>query len=129
MAFGDPYRASNPDDPQAEHAALLRGIFYALLIGGGAGFKPSPWASAGTGQFGYAIGAAAKALIVPAGALAAQITVSGANVRYRDDGVAPTATVGMPVFQATSWLYSGPLTAIQFIAQSGNATLDVSYYR
>jgi hypothetical protein len=52
------------------------------------------------------------------------------NVAWRDDGVAPTATVGM-IIQTTDPLfeYYGDLAAIQFIQVTASATLNVSYYR
>ena len=68
-------------------------------------------------------------LTVPTGARMAQICVETQAVRYRDDGTAPTASVGMPQAAATCFQYSGSLPAIQFIQVTGTAVLDVSYYR
>lgn len=69
---------------------------------------------------------AATALTVPSGATLAVI-VSAASFTWRDDGVAPTATVGM-VWPATVPLYyAGNLSAIQVINASG--TVNVSYYK
>jgi hypothetical protein len=78
------------------------------------------------GQFALSV-ATPTNLTPPAGATIAQISVEGAGVRYRDDETAPTATVGMPVAAGTSFQYAGPLTAIQFIAQSGSPTIAVLY--
>lgn len=60
-------------------------------------------------------------------------------VRWRDDGVAPTATVGMlvnaagisatPVQPCNTFWYYGDLTAIQFIVSSGSPKINISYYR
>lgn len=72
--------------------------------------------------------ATAQSLTVPAGATIALISIEGAPIRYRDDGVAPTATVGMPLLAGQAFQYSGTLSAIQFIQQSASATLDVLYY-
>jgi hypothetical protein len=70
--------------------------------------------------------AAATALTVPAGATLAVI-VSAASFTWRDDGVAPTTTVGM-VWPATVPLYyNGTLSAIQVINAAG--TVNVSYYK
>lgn len=69
------------------------------------------------------------ALTPPAGATIAFITVEGAAARYRDDGAAPTATVGMPLAVGQPLVYSGSLSAIKFIQQSAGAILDVSYYK
>jgi len=84
--------------------------------------------SAGTGQYALSVATAAN-LTAPAGASIAWICVEGASVRYRDDGIAPTASVGIPAAAGSCWAYGGPLSAIQFIAQSGSPTIDVSYYK
>ena len=68
------------------------------------------------------------ALTVPAGATMALIVPETQNVRWRDDGVAPTTTVGMPVLTNTSMSYDGDLKAIRFIAATSGAILNVSYY-
>ena len=67
-------------------------------------------------------------LTVPPGAKVAYVEVGAAAVRWRDDGVAPTATVGMPVAAGDALVYNAGLTAIRFIAQGGSPVLDVSYY-
>lgn len=73
------------------------------------------------------LGTAAN-LTPPAGATAALITVETAGVRWRDDGTAPTTSIGMPLSAGQSFTYYGSLSAIQFIAQSGSPVLDVAYY-
>jgi len=83
--------------------------------------------SAGVGQYALSV-ATATNLTPSAGATIAQICVETAPVRYRDDGIAPTAATGIPVSAGACWSYAGPLGAIQFIAQSGSPTIDVSYY-
>lgn len=50
------------------------------------------------------------------------------TVRWRDDGVAPTATVGMPLAAGQPFLYDGDLTKIRFIEATATAALNVSYY-
>jgi len=85
---------------------------------------------------------AATKLTVPAGATYALINVEGIagtdSVRWRDDGTAPTTSVGMLVDgtnaattspQPPPFLYAGDLSAIQFIVALGNPILNVSYYR
>lgn len=49
-------------------------------------------------------------------------------VRWRDDGVAPTATVGMPLATGTVLQYDGNLTQIRFIEQTAGAKINVAYY-
>ena len=68
------------------------------------------------------------ALTVPAGATLALIVPETQNVRWRDDGVAPTASVGMLVVANSSMSYDGDLKSIRFIAATAGAVLNVSYY-
>lgn len=49
-------------------------------------------------------------------------------VRWRDDGTAPTASVGMPLAKDTPFIYEGDLTKIQFIETTTSAKLNISYY-
>lgn len=56
------------------------------------------------------------------------IVVEGAAVRWRDDGVDPTSSVGMPLAVGVSLQYDGDLTAIKFIQQSPAAAVNISYY-
>jgi hypothetical protein len=71
---------------------------------------------------------AATALTVPTGATLAIVYVEAQAVRYRDDGVAPTTTIGMPLISGAQFQYAGTLSAIQFIAESAGAILNISYY-
>ena len=71
--------------------------------------------------------AAAVGITPPAGATMALISVSGATMRWRDDGTAPTASVGMPVAAGQEFQYSGNLSKIQVIGSG--ATLDISFYQ
>jgi hypothetical protein len=57
------------------------------------------------------------------------IVPEGQGVRWRDDGTAPTATVGMPLAAGAVLEYDGDLTRIRFIQQAATATLNVSYYK
>lgn len=59
----------------------------------------------------------------------AVITVQTQAVRWRDDGTAPTASVGMPMAVGQTLEYDGDLNAIKFIEQTASAALNVSYYR
>ena len=58
----------------------------------------------------------------------ALIVAEGAPVRWRDDGVAPTASVGMPIAVGVPFQYDGDLTKIRFIQQSASGILNISYY-
>lgn len=56
------------------------------------------------------------------------ITPETQNVRWRDDGVAPTATVGMPLAAGVTLQYDGDLSQIKFIEQTAGAKLNITYY-
>jgi hypothetical protein len=58
----------------------------------------------------------------------ALITPEGQAVRWRDDNVAPTSSVGMPLPVGVTLQYDGDLTMIRFIEQVGGAKLNISYY-
>lgn len=65
---------------------------------------------------------------VPARTRHILITVEAQGVRWRDDGVAPTASVGMPLAAGQTFEYLGNANTIQFIQQVSGAILNVSYY-
>ena len=59
----------------------------------------------------------------------ALLQAEGQNVRWRDDGIAPTATVGMLLIAGSDpYPYDGVLTNIRFIQAAGGAILNVSFY-
>lgn len=71
---------------------------------------------------------AAAGLTIPTGATMALIIPETQAVRWRDDGTAPTASVGMPVAVGESLNYDGDLSRIRFIEQTASAKLNISYY-
>lgn len=74
---------------------------------------------------------AATTFTLPAGATWCMFVAEGQTVRWRDDGTAPTASIGMPLTINAPLNYKiiPPLTAIQFIQTTPSATLNVSCYR
>lgn len=58
----------------------------------------------------------------------ALITAEAQALRWRDDGVAPTATVGMPLAVGVTLQYDGDLSKIRFIEQVGGGIVNISYY-
>jgi hypothetical protein len=56
------------------------------------------------------------------------ITAETSGVRWRDDNIAPTSTVGMPLASGVTLQYDGDLTKIRFIQQAAGAIINVSYY-
>lgn len=71
----------------------------------------------------------ATALTVPSYSTSAVICAETANVRWRDDGTAPTTSVGMVLLAGQCFSYTGNLAVIKFIAQTDSPVLDISYYR
>lgn len=71
---------------------------------------------------------AAAGLTVPQGATLALIVPETQNVRWRDDGTNPTASVGMPIFVGASLSYDGDFNKIKFIETAASAKLNISYY-
>ena len=57
----------------------------------------------------------------------ALITPLTGNVRWRDDGIAPTGSVGMPLAAGVTLQYDGDLRGIKFINNGGTAELNISY--
>jgi hypothetical protein len=70
----------------------------------------------------------AKGLNPPNGARVAVIQAITQNVRWRDDGTAPTAAIGMRLAAGTDMLYTGDMHAIRFIQETATAELNVTYY-
>lgn len=66
---------------------------------------------------------------VPSGAWYAVITVESAGIRWRDDGTAPTASVGMPVAAGSTFYYTGSFAKFAIIQQTSGAIINVSWYR
>ena len=58
----------------------------------------------------------------------ALITPESQAVRWRDDGIAPTASVGMPLAVGVTLQYDGDLTQIKFIEQAASAKINITYY-
>ena len=65
-------------------------------------------------------------------AVRAVVIAEGDNLRFRDDGAAPTPTFGMPLLNGQSYevLGAAALAIIRFIGMSGTgALINVSYYK
>ena len=71
---------------------------------------------------------AATALTVPSGASLAWVQAEVNNVRFRDDGTNPTASVGFLLLATNDFTYIGDLSAVKFIETTASATLNVLYY-
>ena len=69
---------------------------------------------------------------IPSGATIATVVVNGNAVNWRDDGTAPTATVGtggMGLSVGSQVVFTTTLNTLEFIAQTGSATLSISFYK
>lgn len=72
--------------------------------------------------------ASAQPLTVPNGAILAVIQAATGAVAWRDDGTAPTASVGMAIAAGAELQYNGDLSAIQLILATAGAIANISYY-
>lgn len=72
---------------------------------------------------------AAFGLSPPPGTAYALVTAEAQGLRWRDDGVNPTASVGMPMAAGDSILIDTAIVAVKFIAQTSGAILNVSFYK
>lgn len=70
----------------------------------------------------------AVGLTVPEGADYALVSAEADNVRYRDDGVDPTATLGSRILRDGHLWYTGDLTAFRAIGENEDGKLNVLYY-
>lgn len=66
---------------------------------------------------------------VPAEARLALLQAEGDNLRWRDDGTDPTASVGMLLGEGQTLVYNGTLAKIKFIETVGSGILNVCLYR
>lgn len=71
----------------------------------------------------------ATALTVPNGTILAVIQAESQNVRYRDDGTNPTASVGFILAAGDNVVYNGNIAALKFIEVTASAKLNVLYYK
>lgn len=70
-------------------------------------------------------------LAPPKGAKLLLVQAEAQGVRWRDDGSAPTSTVGYPLAAGNELRYTGTMAgmqAIQFIGQAAGAILNVTYF-
>ena len=64
---------------------------------------------------------------VPPSATMALIFAEAQNLRWRDDGVAPTSTVGNLIASGTSYLYQGNLANVQVIQATSGSIANVQF--
>lgn len=67
---------------------------------------------------------------IPTGSHMVVLQAEAQNIRWRDDGTDPTATVGMRLLTTQHpYDFHGDLTQIKFIAETAGAILNVSFYK
>jgi hypothetical protein len=73
--------------------------------------------------------ATSTALVVPAtGVSRVLLKTEGQAARWRDDGVAPTATDGMLLDVGDELWYTGQVRALRFIEVAASAIVHASFY-
>lgn len=124
---------SGPDQTNATNYLPMRlsngSSFYNAVGGGGTGGPPYSMTARGYQQITAGTLAAATALTIPSNATFALLQAENGDLRWRDDGTAPTGSVGMILYSGTTIELAGDLSTIKFIeltSQSG--ILNVSYY-
>lgn len=66
---------------------------------------------------------------IPARAKRVLLQAESQNIRFRDDGTSPTASVGMILYAgATPFEYVGDVEAIKFIETTTSAKLNAAFY-
>jgi len=80
------------------------------------------------GYQALAVSSAAVSLTVPSRSRIAYLYVETNDIRWRDDGTNPTASVGTPLTSGTDLIFDGDLSKIRFIRQSADATVHITYY-
>lgn len=91
--------------------------------------SPSVFANKGYEQIVSATLASSVGLAsIPTGASWCTIQCEAVDVRWRDDGTAPTSTVGSILAAGSVLPYYGELSRLQFIRTAAGSILNVSYY-
>lgn len=75
------------------------------------------------------LGSAVGFTSIPDGTRFVAIQPESQNIRWRDDGTNPTASVGMIVVANDILFYTGDFTTIKFIEVTASAKLNVTFYK
>ncbi len=124
-------QVSNPMPVYLDDATITA---IAEAVGGGTSGDPSfvkaaPYTPLGDQQLSNATLAASTALTVPGGATVAIVQNNHSQaMRWRDNGQAPTASVGQRIAAGEQLTYDGSLSAFRIIKEAdGTGTVDVWY--
>ena len=66
--------------------------------------------------------------VIPIDVTFTLLMIEGGDVRFRDDGIDPTASSGMRVDKGGTLKYDADPSALRFIAVSAPATVNVTFY-
>lgn len=99
--------------------------------GGGGGGSSAPYAVTPLGYQQITSLSTAQTLTIPATSTFATVEAEVADVRWRDDGTAPTGSVGMILYAGVPTTFGGAaeLAALKLIQVSAGAILNISYYK
>lgn len=75
------------------------------------------------------LASAASLGTVPNGTKLTLIQAQGQPIRWRDDGVNPTSSVGMLLDAGQTLVYNGDPAAMRLIETASSAVVNVSFYR
>jgi len=108
-------------------SVLSTAVLAAMLMGAAdsSNQPPAPWPR------GYAQMTSlskATSLTIPANSHAALIQAESQNIRLRDDGTSPTASVGLRIMAGDTLWYEGDLRKVELIEEAASAKANVLYY-
>jgi len=93
-------------------------------------YRWTPLGYAQTSNLASAASFAGLGISVPTDTIMILISCEGGAIRWRDDGTAPTASVGMPLTDGQEFQYTVvDFSKINFIAQSGSPILNFGFYK
>lgn len=119
--------AQIPAQGAAAYVQLPDGTF--LPSKGDANGNPGP-APIPTGTFTpVTVSSTAIGFTPPANSTWCILSIETNSVRWRDDGTNPTASIGVPMVAGEKILYTASLSAIKFIRQSADASLQGACYK
>lgn len=92
--------------------------------------RPNGYVQAAAGAIDAAVTVASLFTggVIPSGTQLLLIQPAAQAIRWRDDGVAPTTTVGYPLAVGAELRYTGATARLQVIASTPGAVLNVVAY-
>ena len=103
-------------------------------------FAPGPYQNTPLGYAQFTVGTTAQTLVALLAAAVkpyvltglertALVSVESQSIRWIDDGQTPTTSYGQPIASGQAEQISTDFAQLQMVAQSGTATVDVSFYK